>query len=64
MTKSLPFTANAIVRAVYGARKAGIKVAAVRVEPDGSIIVLDEALAPVVVPKQDPEKAALSKWDV
>jgi hypothetical protein len=59
MTKALPFTENAIQRAVGGARKAGIKVGPVMVAPDGTIIVLDESLAPAIVPKQDPPP---SKW--
>jgi hypothetical protein len=60
MTKPLPFTENAILRAVNGVRKAGIRVGAVKIGPDGSILILDEALAPAVVPKQDPVP---SKWE-
>lgn len=59
MTKPLPFTENAIQRAVSGARKAGIKVGAIKVDPDGAITVLDESLAPTAAPKQDRPP---SKW--
>lgn len=61
MTKSLPFTENAVARAVAGARKGGIKVGAVRVEPDGTIVVLDEKLAPAVLPHHDNDNKP-SKW--
>lgn len=63
MTKSLPFTENAIARAIAGARKGGVKVGAVEIRPDGSIVVLDESLAPAIYPKQD-SAAAPSKWDL
>lgn len=52
MSKSLPFTENAIARAIAGARKGGITVAAVRVEPDGAIVVLDAGLAAQILPRQ------------
>jgi hypothetical protein len=57
VTKPLPFTENAIVRAVSGARKAGVKVGAVRIEPDGTITVLDASLAPAIAPTQDDREA-------
>lgn len=60
MTKPLPFTEHAIVRAIKGVRRAGIKVGAVKIGADGSILVLDEALAPAVAPTQD---ASPSEWE-
>jgi len=58
----MPYTENAIARVIAGARKAGVNVGAVKVEPDGSITVLDEKLAPAVTPKQDAPVPC--KWDL
>lgn len=57
MTKALPFTQAGIRRAVEGARKAGLRVTAIK--PDGTIVVNDgvgksEELAP--------GEPARSKW--
>jgi hypothetical protein len=50
VTKGLPFTKNGVRRAVTGAREAGVRVAGVRVSPDGTITVLDEMALPNVAP--------------
>jgi hypothetical protein len=60
MTKSLPFTENAVRRAVTAARKAGMKVGAIRIEPDGAVTVFECApLDPLAAPVKD---APPSKW--
>ena len=60
MTKPLPFTESAVRRAVSAARKAGMKVGAIRIEPDGAVTVFEgEPLAPPTAPVQGDSP---SKW--
>jgi len=60
MTKPLPFTESAVRRAVSAARKAGMKVGAIRIEPDGAVTVFEgEPLDPPAAPVKD---ASPSKW--
>jgi hypothetical protein len=59
MTKPLPFTELAVCRTVNAARKAGLKVNAVSVAPDGTITAF-EGLEPPEPPKQDDK--AKQEW--
>lgn len=60
VTKSLPFTQYAVRRAVTAARKAGMKVSAISIAPDGTVTVFEgKPIEPLAVPIQD---AAPSKW--
>lgn len=53
MTKPLPFTELSVRRAIAAARKEGVKVGAVKVDPNGAVTVFDERLAPSIAPTQD-----------
>ncbi len=60
VTKSLPFTESAVRRAVSAARKAGMKVGAISIAPDGTVTVFEgAALDPFARPVKD---ASPSKW--
>jgi hypothetical protein len=60
MTNPLPFTEAAVRRAVNAARKAGMKVGAISIAPDGTVTVFEgEPVEPPAVPIQD---AVPSKW--
>jgi uncharacterized protein GlcG (DUF336 family) len=60
MTKAVPFTEATIKRAVAAARKAGVEVNAVRVEPDGTVTVFQQG--GIVLPSPSDENSATSKW--
>lgn len=63
MTTRLSFTKAQVRRAVEGARSAGLAVTAVRIAPDGSIIVHSgdaPPLAPALPTEQDTMPA--KKW--
>jgi hypothetical protein len=61
MTTRRPFTEGAIRRAVNAARKAGMKVGAISIAPDGTVTVFEgEPVGPPTYPIQD---APLSKWE-
>jgi len=60
MTKPLPFTEAAVRRALIAARKAGMKVGAISIAPDGTMTVFEgEPIEAPAVPIQD---ATPSKW--
>lgn len=61
MTKPLRFTQASVKRAVDGARKAGLRVGAVAVKPDGTILVHDTGESPP--PPVDTGHAPRSKWE-
>lgn len=56
MTKPLPFTENAVRRVVSAARKAGLRVNAVSVGPDGTVTAF-EGIATPSPPKHDIDAA-------
>lgn len=58
MTAPLPFTENAIRRAVEGARKAGVRVSAVAIGPNGTITIYDALDAKL----QSEQHQSASKW--
>ena len=60
MTKRLAFTEATIKRAVTAARKAGIEVNAVRVEPDGTVTVFQQG--GIASPPPLDETPSHSKW--
>jgi uncharacterized protein GlcG (DUF336 family) len=60
MTKPLPFTELSVRRAIAAARKEGVKVGAVKVDPNGAVTVFDESIAPAIAPTQD---ASPSPWE-
>jgi hypothetical protein len=37
--RTVPFTEDAIVRAIKAVRKAGVEIKTVRIEPDGTIVI-------------------------
>jgi hypothetical protein len=59
MTKRLAFTESTIKRAVAAARKAGLAVAAVRIEPNGAVTIFQTGIEPPSPSTDDPAK---SKW--
>jgi hypothetical protein len=60
MTARLAFTEATIKRAVTAARKAGVEVNAVRVEPDGTVTVYQQG--GIASPSPSDENLANSKW--
>jgi uncharacterized protein GlcG (DUF336 family) len=60
MTKRLAFTESTIKRAVAAARKAGVEVNAVRVEPDGTVTVFQQG--GIASPQPSGETRSNSKW--
>jgi hypothetical protein len=62
MTKSLPFTEMAIRRVIAAARKEGVKVGAVKIDPNGAVTVFDERLAPAMTPEHHPTPSP-SEWE-
>jgi hypothetical protein len=59
MTKRVPFTEAAVRRAIAAARKAGLAVAAVRIEPNGAVTIFQTGIEPPSASADDPAK---SKW--
>jgi hypothetical protein len=62
MTKAVSFTRASVRRAIEAARKAGLRVTAIR--PDGTVVVNDgenplDSVAPLA---PDGDTAALAKW--
>jgi hypothetical protein len=57
MTKPLPFTEASIRRAVTGARKAGLRVTAFEVRPDGTVVVrsVDDSQPGIAQPRLSSE---------
>ena len=53
MTKTLPFTEQAIRRAVSAARKAGVTVGSIEIRPDGTIVIFDKEHGPKLAPDDD-----------
>jgi hypothetical protein len=60
MTKGLAFTEATIKRAAAAARKAGVEVNAVRVEPDGTVTVFQQGS--IASPPLCYDNPAKSKW--
>jgi hypothetical protein len=60
MTLRLAFTEATIKRAVAAARKAGVEVNAVRIEPDGTVTVFQQG--GIASPPSPDENPAHSKW--
>jgi hypothetical protein len=56
MTTRIPFTEAALARAVRGAQRAGLRVTATSIKPDGTITIHHEPVAP-------PATEVKSKWD-
>ena len=52
-SRALPFTEAAITRIVRAARKAGLRVTAVRVGPDGTIETMEAAVTPLDEPERE-----------
>lgn len=50
MTAPVRFKKDDIARAVAGASKAGMRVGCVRIDPNGSIIIMSESAAPANEP--------------
>jgi hypothetical protein len=59
MTKRVPFTEAAVRRAIAAARKAGLAVGAVRIEPNGAVTIFQTGIEPPSASADDPAK---SKW--
>lgn len=58
MRKKARFTEGDVKRAMLGARKAGIEIAAVSIEEDGSILIVPGRLPPV-----QPPAPVTNDWD-
>ena len=66
LTKPLPFTEALIRRAVSGVRSAGLRISAVEVRPDGTVVVRsgDDATAALSYTKTVSNTAAASSgWE-
>jgi hypothetical protein len=59
MTKPIPFTEAAVRRAIAATQKAGLAVAAVRIEPNGAVTIFQTGIEPPSPSDEDPAK---SKW--
>ena len=59
MTKPVPFTEAAVRRAIAAARKAGLAVAAVRIEPNGAVTIFQNGIEPPSPSNENPDR---SKW--
>jgi hypothetical protein len=60
MTKRLPFSEATIKRVIVAARKAGLEVSAVRIEPDGTVTVFQQA--GIASPPPSDDNPDHSKW--
>jgi hypothetical protein len=59
MTKPIPFTEATVRRAIAAVQKAGLAVAAVRIEPDGAVTIFQHGIAS---PLPSDETPSTSKW--
>ena len=59
MTKRLPFTEATVRRAIAAVQKAGLAVAAVRIEPNGAVTIFQNGIEPPSPPNENPDH---SKW--
>jgi hypothetical protein len=59
MTKPVPFTEATVRRAIAAVQKAGLSVAAVRIEPNGAVTIFQNGIEP---PSPSNETAARTKW--
>jgi hypothetical protein len=59
MTKPVPFTEATIRRAIAAVQKAGLAVAAVRIEPNGAVTIFQNGIEP---PSPSDENLGQSKW--
>ena len=59
MTKPVPFTEAAVRRAIAAVQKAGLAVAAVRIEPNGAVTIFHNGIEPPLPSNENP---AHSKW--
>ena len=62
MTKSLPFTAASLARAIKGVELAGRFV--VGVKPDGTLIIGDKPIDTALLVPTDAQHCPASKWEV
>jgi hypothetical protein len=58
MTKRLPFSEATVRRAIAAVQKAGLAVAAVRIEPNGAVTIFQNGIEPPSPPDENPN----SKW--
>jgi hypothetical protein len=59
MTKRLPFSEATVRRAIVAVQKAGLSVAAVRIEPNGAVTIFQNGIEP---PSPSDETPSNSKW--
>jgi hypothetical protein len=59
MTKRLPFSEATVRRAIAAVKKAGLAVAAVRIEPNGAVTIFQNGIEPPSSSNENPDH---SKW--
>ena len=59
MTKRLPFSEATIRRAIVAVHKAGLSVAAVRIEPNGAVTIFQNGIEPPSPSNETPDH---SRW--